>query len=97
MEGVLKEGSISNAYELALCEIKFAMFRSAAWAERAFESVKSNESFMNVDQLLSLRTMLIKEQERMMRARMGVVRPDAAVWTETLIWLDARLEERQRV
>jgi hypothetical protein len=79
---------------MALNEIRFALFRPASWAERAFETVRSNESRMDAEQLVSLRSMLAMERDRMTRARMGAVGPDAAVWSEALGWLDARIQER---
>jgi hypothetical protein len=83
-----------SAYEATKGEIKFALFRSAAWAERAFESMRANENRMDAEQLRSLRAMLTSERDRMTRARMGATSPDASVWSEAMSWLDARIQER---
>jgi len=91
----LKEGSSADAYMRALQEVRFALFRSEAWAVRAFETMRRSERDMNLEQLQSLHDTLNAEQARMIRARMGFAGPDIAVWEETLRWLDDRIRERR--
>jgi hypothetical protein len=75
-------------------DVRYAIGRSAAWANRAFETMQQHEDLMDGEQLRSLRETLMFESSRMARARMGMVSPDLEVWSRVLCWLDARIDER---
>ena len=87
----MKEGSSTSAYALALQNLKFAMGRSESWAVRTYDSMRSNADLMDHEQLQSLRDLVDAESSRMLRARMGSMTPEIAVWCEVRSWLNEKL------